>query len=207
MIGLYIDAPLTAFKNIHIRDYGKTDYVPSISTCYNFVLSLLGETNIKKYEGVKITPSLLKKGKRSEILKTVWRNKEKGDGAGNGKNNTPIKQEILSEVELIIYINSEEDNMEKNVELVFENNFSNIERFGCLSFGESCYIINDVKIIKNFDQLSDDQEVFLLDDEGTINLPVFCDYKKYAKTTYAQGNLFKIKFPEKEKMPEFRAPM
>ena len=44
MIGLYVTVPVACFRKGLAREYLETEPLPPPSTCYGFLLSLVGET-------------------------------------------------------------------------------------------------------------------------------------------------------------------
>ena len=51
---LYIDCPCTSFPRSFARDYKETYLYPPPSTIYGFLLSLVGEEDLKAHLGVKL---------------------------------------------------------------------------------------------------------------------------------------------------------
>lgn len=187
-IGLYVSVPVASFRVPRAREYFETFPVPPPATVYGMLLSLVGETNRRVYEGTEIAISLLSDPEYSVVLRTLWRVKSKNYGLGLGENRRPDFQELLTDVRLAVWIRDEEAAENSLVERIKKgfDNPSIINRFGGLALGESTHLIDEVKILKNFPIGS--RQFLLNDDDGELSLPIWADHIG-SSTTWGQYSL------------------
>lgn len=76
MFGIRVTVPIACFRKGLAREYLETESLPPPSTCYGFMLSLVGELNRLRHVGVRVTPVLIGTPARSVVLRTVWRCKD-----------------------------------------------------------------------------------------------------------------------------------
>ena len=50
MLGIYVSVPVACFRKGLAREYLETEPIPPPSTCYGFLLSLVGETSRLRHE-------------------------------------------------------------------------------------------------------------------------------------------------------------
>ncbi len=191
-IGFYISVPVASFRVPRAREYFETFPVPPPATVYGMLLSLVGETNRRIYEGVEIATALLSEPEYSVVLRTLWRVKNKKSGLGLGENRRPDFQELLTDIRLAVWVRDEIDNgnsFVKRLKNAFENP-SQVNRFGGLSLGESTHLIDEVKVIK---ELPDGFCQFLLNEsEGELSLPIWADHVG-SDTNWGQFTLSDLK--------------
>lgn len=77
MLGLYVSVPVACFRKGLAREYLETEPLPPPSTCYGFLLSLVGEMDRRRHAGCRVAPALLNTPARSVVLRTVWRCKDR----------------------------------------------------------------------------------------------------------------------------------
>ena len=77
MIGLYVTVPVACFRKGLAREYLETESLPPPSTCYGFLLSLVGETRRTRHIGCRVSPGIIGRPGESTVLRTVWRCKDK----------------------------------------------------------------------------------------------------------------------------------
>ncbi|MBN2325944.1 MAG: type I-MYXAN CRISPR-associated protein Cas5/Cmx5/DevS [Candidatus Omnitrophica bacterium] len=237
MIGVYVTVPIACFRKGLAREYLETEIIPPPSTCYGFLLSLVGETNRERHIGVRVTPMLLNEHPRrdphdtdhtsvggrddqmlmkypeiSVVLRTVWRVKKKP--LGSSGNTRPDYQQILSNIELILWLDSsEEENggcfLEQRVRDALDpQKRQSIKRFGGLSLGESTHLVDCVSLLN--DELkrtlaSKKVCLYQLNDQGLLGLPVWVDHVGSAGTVHVVGDLIDMEGiapPELDKMPK-----
>jgi CRISPR-associated protein Cas5t len=86
MIGLYVTVPIACFRRGLAREYLETERLPPPSTCYGFLLSLVGETRRARHVGCRVAPGLVGQPSQSVVLRTVWRCKDSNTWTGpNGQ--------------------------------------------------------------------------------------------------------------------------
>ena len=73
MLGLYVSVPIACFRKGLAREYLETEPLPPPSTCYGFLLSLVGETDRTRHIGCRVTAAVIGRPELSVILRTVWR--------------------------------------------------------------------------------------------------------------------------------------
>ncbi|MGL6338903.1 MAG: type I-MYXAN CRISPR-associated protein Cas5/Cmx5/DevS [Waterburya sp.] len=175
-IALKIDVPIASFPTSRSREYRDTYPVSPPSTIYGMLLSLVGETDRYKHCGVKIAIALVSEPAKSITLRTMRRFKRKT--LDHKKNTRPDFQEILTGVELIVWVNQgeEQDNLSLGDRLTAAfANPSSINRFGALCLGESRDLVNSVDLITemNFDL---PLKYLIQDEYGELSLPYWVDH-------------------------------
>jgi len=189
MIGLRVSVPIACFRRGLAREYLETELIPPPATCYGFLLSLVGETERMRHVGCRVTPSLLNEPERSVVLRTVWRVKSKP--LGSAGNIRPDFQQLLSPIELVIWVHSSDESatrttLEERVEVALSRP-ELIDRFGGLSLGESTHLVDSVS---RFTRESDVRgRTFLAESQGGLTLPVWVDHVGSAATNYVTGSL------------------
>lgn len=194
-IGLYVSIPVAGFRVPRAREYFETFPIPPPATVYGMLLSMIGETNRRIYEGTEIAIALLSSPEYSVVLRTLWRVKSKNYGLGLGENRRPDFQELLTDVRLAIWVRNEEtseDSLAKQIRNGFENP-SAIDRFGGLALGESTHLVDEVKILEGFPVGS--CQFLLNNDEGDLSLPIWADHIG-SNTNWGQYSLRKFEKPD-----------
>jgi len=181
---LYLSVPVCSFRKGYAREYLETEEIPPPSTVYGFLLSLVGEEDRYKYLGTEMAYALLSKPELSVILRTVWRMKDKKISPGTGQNKRPDYQEILTGLEMSIWV--------KGGELAARINTAGrkpdqTKRFGGLSLGESHDLINDIRW--NPKVLPAEGRWLVPDQEGEYPLPVWVDHVGSKNTVWKQFSL------------------
>jgi len=197
MLGLYVSVPVACFRKGLAREYLETEAIPPPATCYGFLLSLVGETDRRRHIGCRVTPVLLGSPPTSVVLRTVWRVKK--TPLGSSGNTRPDYQQLLTEIKLVIWLDSQDEeshdqpSLESRVATALERP-SSISRFGGLSLGESTHLVDEVtplnRIIEQEPQrLDHPARAFLLQERGRFTLPVWVDHVGSTKTRFATGDL------------------
>src|SRR5436305_10012927 len=104
MFGLRITVPIACFRKGLAREYLETEPLPPPSTCYGFLLSLVGETRRLRHVGCRVAPVLVGRPEQSVVLRTVWRVKKMP--LGSSGNTRPDYQQLLSPVEVLMWLDS-----------------------------------------------------------------------------------------------------
>ncbi|NPU96284.1 MAG: type I-MYXAN CRISPR-associated protein Cas5/Cmx5/DevS [Candidatus Omnitrophica bacterium] len=135
-------------------------------------------------------------------------------GLGCGSNSCPDYQQILTGIELIIWLDSSEDAnqdnpLEKRVQEAQDPLTRNgIKRFGGLSLGESTHLVDQVSLYggKLKECLRPSKiRLYKLNDQGLLGLPVWVDHVGSAGTVHVVGELVEIDAiqpPEIAEMPQ-----
>lgn len=173
---LYVEVPFATFRQSHTREYGKTYPVPPPSTVYGMLLTLVGETDAYKHCGVKLAIAMLSQPRKSKVIRQLRRFKVKD--YGDSRNTIPEYQEILTDIQFIVWVASEAEQVQptlcERVEQALMHPTS-VERFGCLYLGESNDLVNVVKLVSD-DYGYDSRRWLIRDDQGLMSLPYWVDH-------------------------------
>ncbi len=210
MIGVYVTVPVACFRKGLAREYLETEPLPPPSTCYGFLLSLVGEIDRRRHIGCRITPVLIGKPEKSTVLRTVWRTKSKKVRMGVGNNRTPAQQELLTGVQLVLWLDSLEEResapyLEQRVQDALTSP-KLLERFGGLSFGESTHLVDEVKLF--YGSAEQTGLIFVLADRGRLTLPVWVDHVGSQGTRHVIGDLLTgpLMEPDRTQLPKIEPP-
>lgn len=187
MTGLVLTVPVACWRMPHAREYLESYDAPPPSTCYGFLLSLVGEEDRNRHRGVRLSMAC-NEGPVSTILRTVWRVKKKNLKPGTGENARPDYQELVTERRVAILLDSSEETLagptlEERVRAAIDAP-DTVTRYGGLSLGESSHLVND--IWRNDEP--DGFRFFAVDGSGETSLPVWVDHVGASATTYATGS-------------------
>lgn len=186
---LYLECPCTSFPRSFARDFKETYLYPPPSTLYGFLLSLVGEQDMKAHLGVRLAIGIL--GDDSPISRSVRKQrshkfvvsteaKKRIQKYGEGVYPTsqfskPNFQELLTDVRIAIKIDSSNESasikLSERVAIALSSP-SQILRFGGLSLGESWAMING---IRNYRETDGAVRWLVKDSRGLISLPVWID--------------------------------
>jgi CRISPR-associated protein Cas5t len=191
MLGLRVTVPIACFRKGLAREYLETEILPPPSTCYGFLLSLVGETDRRQHIGVRVTVGVLVRPELSVVLRTVWRVKKAP--LGSSGNTRPDYQQLLSGSDLIIWLDSSGETASSTLEsrvVTALSHPSGISRFGGLSLGESSHLVDEVCLLSGDSVwLGQSVEQFVASDRGRLTLPVWVDHVGSAGTRYVTGSL------------------
>ena len=195
MLGIYVTVPVACFRKGMAREYLETDPIPPPSTCYGFLLSLVGETDRARHEHARVTCGLIGTPDKSVVLRTVWRVKSKP--LGSPGNTRPDYQQLLTNIQLVMWLDSSQEldqtsTLESRVTgSMSTDTRSQITRFGGLSLGESTHLVDEVLQVERYAAREPEQSVrlFVLKDRGRMTLPVWVDHVGSAGTRYATGDM------------------
>lgn len=187
MIAVYVSAPLAAFRSPHSREYLETLAVPPPSTVYGMLLSLVGESRRTVHAGAELALVTLGSPQRSVLLRTSWRIKDPKAPLGSEVNKRPDLQEVLSDVRLVVFVRSscEDPAVTPLADRVAAALHApgTIERFGALALGESTFLVDEVRPLRDGD-LADDPRIVRPDPEGDLVLSVWADHVGSAGTRW-----------------------
>lgn len=201
MVGIIVTIPIACFRKGMSRQYLETESIPHPSTCYGFLLSLVGETEREQHQGVRVTPVLLSRPVRSLVLRTVWRVKDKKNQTGVNANKSLDYQQLLTGIRLIIWLDSTEEQiqngptLEERVKIALDpSRRSEIDRFGGLSLGESTHLVDEVSLYDPKTSSLDDDEVanaqiLSCGPDGLQAWTVWVDHVGAEYTKYTTGSL------------------
>ncbi len=223
MLGLYVTVPVACFRKGMAREYMETEIIPPPATCYGFLLSLIGEVNRMRHVGCRIAPVLIGQAEKSTVLRTVWKIKNRNLMMGQtppsgapkkvknaGGNRMLDQQELLSDIRLVLWIDSTEEvgeapSLEHRARGALTHP-QNIDRFGGLSFGESTHLVNEVKLFEGDPAVNG--MAFLLQERGRVTLPTWVDHVGSEGTRYVVGDLFSLPLlpPDPIRLPRIAPP-
>lgn len=188
-ISLMVTVPVCAFRKGYAREYLETERIPPPSTIYGFLLSLIGEEDRDAYIGTRIAYALVRQPQLSTVLRTAWRVKSKKLQAGIDKNRRPDYQEILTELEIGIWVQKGE--LADMVRL-FSEYPNKISRFGGLSLGESRDLINDLYWNPKWPPYN--AHWLVADNQGDLPLPIWVDHVGSKGTIWGQFRIREMAF-------------
>lgn len=176
IVALHVEVPLASFRQSHAREYAQTYPVPPPSTVYGFLLSLVGEVDRYHHCGVKLAIALLSQPDKSTVIRTFRRFKRKA--LHDIRNAKPDYQELLTNVELAIWVDTYEDlgkpSLCERLCSAFANPAS-VERFGGLCLGESQDLVDSVSLLP--ESYGDGWLQWLVKDrDGYLTLPYWADH-------------------------------
>jgi CRISPR-associated protein Cas5t len=220
MLGIRVTVPVACFRKGLAREYLETEQLPPPSTCYGFLLSLVGETQRRHHIGCRIAPVLVGRPERSVVLRTVWRVKK--TPLGSPGNTRPDYQQLLSLVELVVRVDSSDERderptLEERVRAALAEP-GQVQRFGGLSMGESTHLVDEVNPLEEYLQSRRFRarepvprgQAFLLAERGRLTLPVWVDHVGSAGTRYVTGDLVPDwpleRAPDLQSMPRIEPP-
>jgi CRISPR-associated protein Cas5t len=143
----------------------------------------------------------------SVVLRTVWRVKK--TPLGSSGNTRPDYQQLLTGIELIIWMDSSNESdhgLETRVRKALIEPES-VSRFGGLCLGESTHLVDEVTLIEKAKTRLADRtgRGFLIAPKGRMTLPVWVDHVGSAGTRYVTGDLVSrplMQSPSVEEMPQ-----
>jgi CRISPR-associated protein Cas5t len=198
MTGLSISLPVVSWV-VGPRQYRETYPVPPISTAYGFLLSLVGEFNLSRHHGVKLTTGVLRNPSGRMPAKTTHLRqlrKLKTPGNLSATNNMkPDRQEVMADVTALIWFDSSSEvgspTLEERVREACEHP-ERVNRRGPLSLGESCWIVDDIRYVNPELLASRGAAIFRPGrqvNSKPLSLPVVVDHKRDGGTQFVNGQL------------------
>lgn len=184
---LYVSIPVAGFRVAQAREFWETYPLPPPSTVYGMLLSLVGEPNRLVHQGAEIATALLSNPERSVVLRTLWRVKTKKAGLGLGSNARPDFQELLTDIQLSVWVRKGHDENEPPlIERLYRalNKPGTVSRFGGLSLGESTHLVNEVR--PWLPDESSNGRLLVSDEQGDLSLPVWPDHVGSKNTVWGQ---------------------
>jgi CRISPR-associated protein Cas5t len=195
-IGLYVSVPVACFRVPRAREYFETFPCPPPATVYGMLLSMVGEINRRTHEGAEIAIALLSEPHYSVVLRTLWRVKDKNAGPGLGNNRRPDFQELLTDVQLAIWVRqgAAEENgtsLARRIQTSLDSP-ATVSRFGGLSLGESAHLVDTVSRLKSEDLQG---RLLVAAEDGDLSLPIWPDHVGSA-TAWGQYRLVDMNLRE-----------
>lgn len=211
----YLECPCTSFPRSFARDYKETYLYPPPSTIYGFLLSLVGEEDLTAHLGVKLAIGFI--GDTSPISRILRKqrshkfSKKHQQTYGTAQFSKPNFQELVTDLKIVIKVNSDEESNELTLEDRINIALSTpekINRFGGLSLGESSYLVNGFREYRE-----EDGEVTWLntDSKGLIGLPIWIDrdtnrgtFQRFSCGKFNQQSWVSINYSETKKKSKSR---
>lgn len=175
-LALRVEVPIACFRQSRAREYAETYPVPPPSTVYGMLLSIVGETDRYKHCGVKLAIALLSEPEKSTVIRTFRRFKKKE--ITDPSNARPDYQELLSDIQFIVWVASGSDSgqptLQERLQLAFANP-ATISRFGGLCLGESRDLVNSVTPLPENYQ-GESLQWLVQNEDGLLTLPYWVDH-------------------------------
>ncbi len=189
--GLFVSVPVAGFRVPHAREYFETLPVPPPSTLYGMLLSLVGQEDRSRHEGVELAYAMLSESAVSVVLRTTWRVKDKKRGPGLENNRRPDFQELLTGVRLAVWVRAGPSEMGKPslreliVSVLRNPGISN--RFGVLSLGESTHLVDELRELRPGDLQG--ARPLVADRDGDLSLTLWPNHVGSKGTAWNQFRL------------------
>jgi CRISPR-associated protein Cas5t len=138
---------------------------------------MVGEVNRRVHEGTEIAIAMLSEPDYSVVLRTLWRVKGRNEGPGLGNNRRPDFQELLTDVQLAVWVRKGEH--ECNGQPLIDRIRASLDqrglvaRFGGLSLGESTHLVDEVSLLN---QQGASGKLLVAEDDGDLSLPIWPDH-------------------------------
>jgi len=175
-VALKVEVPITCFRQSRAKEYIETYPVPPPSTVYGMLLSLVGEENRYSHCGVKLAIALLSEPEKSTVIRTFRRFKKKD--IHHSSNARPDFQELLTNVEFVVWVNQGTDKAKPALPELLQQAFANpasINRFGGLCLGESRDLVNSINLLpENYH--GESLRWIVQDEDGSLTLPYWVDH-------------------------------
>lgn len=175
-IALKVEVPIATFRQSYAREYAQTYPVPPPSTVYGMLLSLVGEEDRYRHCGVMLAIAMLSKPEKSVVIRTVYRFKR--SNIQDPKNVKPDYQELLTNVEFVVWVATKSDRAKPNLLERLQQAFTDpasITRFGGLFLGESRDLVNAVSLISEKDY-GKPLNWLIRDEYSYLSLPYWVDH-------------------------------
>lgn len=189
MLALQVEVPIACFRQSRAREYAETYPVPPPSTTYGMLLSLVGEMDRYKHCGTRLAIAMLSEPVQSTVIRTFrrFKNKEISDS----RNARPDYQELLIDIQFILWVNAGTDAAEPTLQERLQIAFTHpehIDRFGGLCLGESRDLVNAATLLSKENQ--DKQLQWLVQDkDGLLTLPTWVDHVGSRGTRWSRYTL------------------
>jgi CRISPR-associated protein Cas5t len=149
----------------------------------------VGEENRYKHCGVKLAIALLSEPEKSVVIRTFRRLKK--NDIHHRSNSRPDYQELLANIELVVWLTRGEDKATPSLpERLYQafNNPASINRFGGLSLGESRYLVNAVTLLPE-NHYEESLHWLVQDENSWLTLPCWVDHVGSKGTLYQRYTL------------------
>lgn len=179
-INLRVSVPFCSFRKAYAREFLESERFPPPATVYGFLLSLVGEELRETYKGTRLAIAVVREAQVAQLLRTVWRVKKKTEKPGTGQNKRPDYQEVLSGLEICIWV--AEGPLAEKLGVAAEQP-ERIDRYGGLCLGESRDLVDEIQ----FRPALTGTGLWLMKQEkGEYPLPVWVDHVGSKGTKWRQ---------------------
>lgn len=147
-IALSVEVPVASFRESRAKDYIASYPVPPPASIYGMLLSMVGEVDCHRHCGVRLAMAFLSIPEKSVILRKIRRFKH--EDLTSSENSRPDYQEILTEIEMLVWVDASQDKSEPNLSQRIQQGIedpSSLERFGSLSLGESSHLVDSIDLL------------------------------------------------------------
>jgi len=181
---LRVSVPVCTLRKPYAREFLETERVPPPATVYGFLLSLVGEEDRRAYVGTRIAVAVTHQPQLSQVVRSAWRVDDKGKPPGVRPNKKPDYQELLTELEIGVWI---QDGPLAGRARGALRSPRQTDRFGGLSLGESRDLVDEVVLDPAW---STPVGTWLVGDpDGDHPLPVWVDHVSSVGTRWKQFRL------------------
>jgi CRISPR-associated protein Cas5t len=135
---------------------------------------------------------MLSQPRKSKVLRQLRRFKVKD--YSDSRNSIPEYQEILTDIQLIVWVASRTERVQPTLSERVEQALTyptSVQRFRCLYLGESNDLVNVVKLVSD-DYCSESRRWLIRDDEGLMTLPYWVDHVGSRGTRWLRYRLQEI---------------
>lgn len=180
MIGLRVFVPFACWRRSHSSDLIESEIIPSPSTAYGMLLSLVGEYNRKRHIGCRITTGRMNPVVINTIFRSCWRAKDSNLPPGVSRNRIPNQQQIILNSDLMVWCDSSEERGADQLEDRVVNAVRHPEtvvRGGPLSLGESDHLVSSYHLMPGATPPQACLTFLVGEEDGdSITLPVWVHY-------------------------------
>jgi CRISPR-associated protein Cas5t len=189
LIVLKVEVPIASFRESRAKDYIASYMVPPPSSVYGMLLSFVGEVNRYQHCGVKLAMAFLSIPEKSVLLRKIRRFKDKD--LNSPENSRPDYQEVLTEIEMVVWLDASQDKSEPNLAQRVQQGLtdpSSIDRFGSLCLGESSHLVDSIDLLPN--GYEEGRLQWLVRERfGWLTLPYWVDHVGSAGTRWERYKL------------------
>ncbi len=175
-IALNIEVPVASFRESRAKDYIASYPVPPPSSVYGMLLSMVGEVDRHRHCGVKLAMAFHSIPEKSVVLRKIRRFKQAD--LNSPENSRPDYQEILTEIEMVVWVDASQDRSNPNLSQRIQQGLvdpTSIDRFGSLCLGESSHLVDSIDLLPNGYQ-GGKLQWLMKDRFGWLTLPYWVDH-------------------------------
>lgn len=202
MIALRLSVPFARWCRPRAGSYNESLTHPTIATVYGCLLSAVGEYDRSAHVGVRVTIGVIRQGDVSTLLYKKIKKTDKPLKEQDRRLDflrTLRKVDVVTNSELLIYVDSSSEGGTRLEDRLVQalRDPGSVVREGVWCLGYSDDMIDDHELYTDSFPASD---VFLLDDEGDISIPVWVDHWSQ-KMSSVLGSFEANSGPPKDRVP------